>query len=147
MLQVTFGIRTDSIEDPLVGKALHISREFMYNIQNLNIVYSSNVCRNLTGAMSNTIDFFPLLQYLPNKITARGQQLNRDIVDTWGGLIKHVEQEMNQGKDLPPSLTTKRLQIKTQEKLSHKEMTMLTAAFMIGGVETVSKLSAFSDTF
>lgn len=37
MLQVTFGTRTDSIEDPLVEKALNISREFMYEINRLHL--------------------------------------------------------------------------------------------------------------
>jgi hypothetical protein len=29
MTTITFGTRTDSLEDPLVGKALKLSREFM----------------------------------------------------------------------------------------------------------------------
>jgi len=98
--------------------------------------------------MSNAIDFFPILRYLPNKITARGRKLNQEIINTWGGLVKQVELEMHCNKEVPPSLTKKMLKLlHSEERLSHKEMAMLAAAFMIGGVETVSAYCAFSGSF
>lgn len=87
--------------------------------------------------MSNTIDFFPFLQYLPNEMTSRGRQLNRDVVDTWGGQVKQVEEKMKGGENVPPCLTKTMLQIRDNEKLSDKEITMTSASFMVGGVETV----------
>lgn len=94
--------------------------------------------------MSNAIDFFPVLQYLPNRITTRGKQLNQDIYDTWGGLAKDIEKKMENNEELPDSLTTKMLKMRNNgEKLSHTEITMLAAAFMIGGVETVSTVHSW----
>jgi hypothetical protein len=50
MLTVTFGFPADSIHHPMVGRALHLSRDFM----------------NITGPVSNLVDFMPMLQRLPS---------------------------------------------------------------------------------
>lgn len=78
MLSITFGSRTDSIHDPIVGEGLRLSREFM----------------NITGPVSNLVDFIPVLERLPSGIRSRGRKLHSDLVDTHGGWIKKLDGEM-----------------------------------------------------
>jgi hypothetical protein len=46
MLTITFGFRTDNIHHPMAGRAPSLSRESM----------------NITGLVSNLVDFVPMLQ-------------------------------------------------------------------------------------
>ncbi|KAJ7870670.1 cytochrome P450 [Mycena leptocephala] len=100
MLSIVFGFRTDSIYHPLVGQALRLSREFM----------------NLTGPVSNLVDFLPWMQKFPTTMRTRGQKLHQDLLDTYGGFIKDIEHRMEM------------------------DMAILASAFMIGGVETTAAI-------
>ncbi|KAJ4292525.1 hypothetical protein N0V90_009188 [Kalmusia sp. IMI 367209] len=124
MLTITFGFRTDSIRHPMVGTALRLSRAFM----------------NCTGPMSNLVDFVPLLQWLPSPLRSRGKQLHRDLVETYGGLIKGVERRMKEGEPVDDCLAKTMIQIQEEEKLDHLDMSILASAFMIGGVETTASI-------
>ncbi|KAF8221256.1 cytochrome P450 [Tricholoma matsutake] len=54
MLTIGFGTRTDTIDHPLMGRALRLS-------------------------LSNLTDFVPLLQYLPNSMKTRTKKLHKDV--------------------------------------------------------------------
>ncbi|KXN91381.1 3-hydroxyphenylacetate 6-hydroxylase [Leucoagaricus sp. SymC.cos] len=124
MLTIVFGIRTDSIDHPLVARALKLSREFM----------------NCTGPVSNLTDFVPILQRLPNYMTNRGKQLHADLVETYGGLIQEIEAKMKSDVNVPNCLVKTMLQAKDTEQLDFVDMAILCSAFMIGGVETTASI-------
>ncbi|KAG7085967.1 hypothetical protein E1B28_003492 [Marasmius oreades] len=125
MLTVAFGMRTDSIDHPLVAKALRLSREFM----------------NCTGPVSNLTDFVPLFQKIPgNYMITRAQQLHKDLVETYGGMILEIEARMNAGEKVPDCLVKHLIEVKEEEQLDHLDMAILCAAFMIGGVETTASI-------
>ncbi|KAF2017474.1 cytochrome P450 [Aaosphaeria arxii CBS 175.79] len=124
MLTITFGFRTDSIHHPMVKEALRLSREFM----------------NTTGPMSNLIDFVPLLQKLPTPLKLRGQALHRDLVATYGGLIKDVQRKLLAGVAVDDCLAKTMIELKEEEELDDVDMAILASAFMIGGVETTASI-------
>ncbi|KAI1366310.1 cytochrome P450 [Xylaria arbuscula] len=124
MLTIVFGTRTTSVDDPLVRKALRLSREFM----------------NCTGPVSNLIDFSSLLQKLPTPLHKRGQKLHEDLVDTYGGMIFDIDRQMHLGRDVPASLAKTMLSIRDEEELDDLDMAILASAFMIGGVETTASI-------
>lgn len=96
--------------------------------------------RNLTGPMSNMIDFVPLLQYLPSNLRSRGQRLHQDLVDTYGGMINDIDRRMKAGEKVEGSLAKSILQVREEEQLDDLDMAILTSAFMIGGVETTASI-------
>ncbi|KAI3396191.1 hypothetical protein diail_394 [Diaporthe ilicicola] len=124
MLTIVFGMRTDSVNDPMVSTALRLSREFM----------------NCTGPMSNLVDFVPLLQYLPSQMRTRGRNLHQSLVDIYGGLIDHIDGRIQSGEEVPESLAKTMLQIRDMEQLDHLDMAITASAFMIGGVETTASI-------
>ncbi|KAJ7146929.1 cytochrome P450 [Mycena epipterygia] len=124
MLSVVFGIRTDSIYHPLVGQALKLSREFM----------------NITGPVSNLVDFIPLMQSFRTPMQARGQKLHQGLVDTYGGFIKDIEHRMQMGASIPDCLAKTMLETSDQEQMDHLDMSILASAFMVGGVETTAAI-------
>ncbi|TFK35002.1 cytochrome P450 [Crucibulum laeve] len=124
MLTIVFGIRTDTIEHPLVGEALRISREFM----------------NCTGPVSNLTDFIPLLQRLPNYMTTRGETLHSDLVETYGGMVNEIDARLKRGEKVPDCLVKTMLDSREEEQLDHLDMAILCSAFMIGGVETTASI-------
>ncbi|KAF8056531.1 cytochrome P450 [Lyophyllum atratum] len=124
MLTIVFGIRTDAIEHPLVGRALRLSREFM----------------NTTGPVSNLVDFIPILQRLPNSLITRGKKLHTDLVDTYGGLLNDIEEKLKRGETVPDCLAKTMILTKEEEGLDHVDMAILASAFMIGGVETTASI-------
>ncbi|KAI1193754.1 cytochrome P450 [Nemania serpens] len=124
MLTIVFGTRTMSVSDPLVGKALRLSREFM----------------NCTGPVSNLVDFSSLLQKLPSRLQKRGQKLHEDLVDTYGGMIFDINRQIHLGRHVPDSLAKTMLSIRDEEELDDLDMAILASAFMIGGVETTASI-------
>ncbi|KAI5859431.1 cytochrome P450 [Durotheca rogersii] len=124
MLSIVFGVRTASVQDPLVSTALRLGREFM----------------NCTGPVSNLIDFLPLLEYFPSEVRSRGQKLHHDLVETYGGMIERINQCMSLGKEVPDCLASTLLRIREEEELDDLDMAMITSAFMIGGVETTASI-------
>lgn len=69
---------------------------------------------------------------------SRGRQLHRDLVDTYGGMIKNIDRKLRLGDDVPDSLAKTMLSIRDEEELDDLDMAILASAFMIGGVETVT---------
>uniref|UniRef100_A0A0W0EWR5 Putative cytochrome P450 n=1 Tax=Moniliophthora roreri TaxID=221103 RepID=A0A0W0EWR5_MONRR len=124
MLAITFGIRTDALSDPMVSEVLRISREFM----------------NCTGPVSNLVDFVPFLQRIPTPMQKRGARLREDTIKLYGGMIKDMERRLQAGEDVPDCLAKKLLEIRAEEELNFLDITMLTVAFMIAGVETPAGL-------
>ncbi|KAF5380073.1 hypothetical protein D9615_006264 [Tricholomella constricta] len=124
MLTIVFGIRTDTLEHPLVGRALMLSREFM----------------NTTGPVSNLIDFVPFLQRLPNYMTTRGKKLHAGLIETYGGLLNDIEAKLNRDEAVPDCLAKTMILTKEEEQLDHVDMAILASAFMIGGVETTASI-------
>ncbi|RYC55799.1 hypothetical protein CHU98_g10416 [Xylaria longipes] len=124
MLAIVFGTRTISVSDPLVAKALRLSREFM----------------NCTGPVSNLVDFSSLLQRLPTRMRKRGRKLHDDLVDTYGGMIFETERQIRLGRDVPECLAKTMLSIRDEEELDDLDMAILASAFMIGGVETTASI-------
>ncbi|KAF9000908.1 cytochrome P450 [Cyathus striatus] len=126
MLTVVFGTRTDSINHPLVARALLLSREFM----------------NCTGPMSNLTDFLPILQNLPkmNYMIGRGKKLHEGLVKTYGGMVKDIEHRLERGEDVPDCLAKTMLQVQKEKGLDFLDMTILCSGFMIGGVESTASI-------
>ncbi|KAF5318738.1 hypothetical protein D9619_011047 [Psilocybe cf. subviscida] len=124
MLTITFGMRTDTLEHPLVGRALRLSREFM----------------NCTGPVSNLTDFVPILQKLPNYMRTRGEKLHSDLVETYGGMINDIDARMQRGEEVPDCLVKTLLMSREEEQMDHLDMAILCSAFMIGGVETTASI-------
>ncbi|CCM06881.1 uncharacterized protein FIBRA_09190 [Fibroporia radiculosa] len=117
-------MRTDSTEHPLVGRALKLSREFM----------------NCTGPVSNLVDFFTPLQWIPTIMSIRGKKLHKGLVETYGGMINDIERRMKAGEDVPECLAKTMILARDEEQLDHLDMAILTSAFMIGGVETTASI-------
>jgi len=96
------------------------------------------IARNCTGPVSNLIDFVPLLQRLPNPLTTRAKKLNKDLLETYGGMIHEIERRIKSEGDVPDCLVKTMLTVREREELDHLDMVMISSAFMIGGVESVS---------
>ncbi|KAI8627254.1 cytochrome P450 [Xylariaceae sp. FL1651] len=124
MLTIVFGTRTHTVHDPLVKTSLRLSREFM----------------NVSGPMSNLTDFVPILQYLPLPLRSRGRQLNKDLIFTYGGMIKNIDRRMRAGEKVPNCLSKDLLQVREAEKLDDLDLAILASAFMIGGVESTASI-------
>ncbi|ORX93665.1 cytochrome P450 [Clohesyomyces aquaticus] len=124
MLTITFGFRANSIRDPIVKRSLRLSREFM----------------NLTGPVSNLVDFVPILQKIPTWTRTRGRKLHDDLVETYGGFIKEIDGRLQRGEEVDDCLAKTMLKLRDKENLDHLDMAMLASAFMIGGVETTASL-------
>ncbi|KAF9456426.1 cytochrome P450 [Collybia nuda] len=122
MLTIVFGTRTDSINHPLVGHALRLSREFA----------------NCTGPVTNLTDFVPFLQRIPNYMTTRGKKLHNGFVETYGGMVRDIEARMNRGENVPDCLVKTLILNKESEKLEDIDMYIIASSLMIGGVETTS---------
>lgn len=90
--------------------------------------------------MSNLTDFLPFLQCLPNPMVNRGNKLHQGLVDTYGGMIKEIEQKLASGIVVKDCLAKSMLQVREAENLDDLDMAILASAFMIGGVETVRLL-------
>lgn len=146
MLTVAFGTRTDTIDHPLVAKALALSREFMLV---LKLWISSTLIsidifsfRNCTGPVSNMTDFVPILQHLPaNFMIKRAKALHQGLVETYGGMVNDIEDRMKREEKVPDCLVKTLVELKCKEELDHLDMAILCSAFMIGGVETVRVVS------
>ena len=88
--------------------------------------------------MANLVDFLPLLQHIPTAMQKRGKALNTGLVETYGGIIKDIEQKLEDGIPVEDCLAKTMLQNREQDELDDLDMAILASAFMIGGVETVS---------
>ncbi|KAM5534714.1 hypothetical protein V8D89_011578 [Ganoderma adspersum] len=124
ILTLTFGFRTESIDDKLVSDSLRLSREFM----------------NTTGPVANLVDFIPLLQKLPNHMATRGRALNHELVEICGAMIRDIDATLKRGDPYPDCMAKYLLQNREAEQLDDLDIIVLCGAFMIGGVETTSSV-------
>ncbi|KAL5371623.1 hypothetical protein PMIN02_012775 [Paraphaeosphaeria minitans] len=106
MLTITFGFRTDSIHHPMVARAFRLSREFM----------------NITGPISNLVDFVPILQRLPSNMRRRARTLHSELVNVYGGLIKEIDEKMQAGGDVQDCLVKTMLLRKEEEDLDELDI-------------------------
>jgi len=95
--------------------------------------------------MSNLIDFVPALQYLPTPLKSRAKKLHKGLVETYGGFINDLDRKIQSGEQVEESLSSHMLSVRKEEDLDHLDMSILTSAFMIGGVETVSSLIVYHE--
>ncbi|KAH9991557.1 cytochrome P450 [Russula vinacea] len=122
MLTVSFGTRTDSTADPLTESALALATEFM----------------DLTGPLSNIVDFIEPLQWLPTTKRSRGRRVHDGILEVYGAMIMRVKARMDAGEDVPDCLVKTLLLTQEQEKLDWEDLCMLSAVFTLGGVHSTS---------
>lgn len=95
--------------------------------------------RNCTGPVSNLVDFITPLQCVSTPLRSRGRRLHEGLVETYGGMIKAIEMRMRAGENVPDCLAKTMLELREAEDLDDLDMAILASAFMIGGVETVSR--------
>jgi len=125
MATITLGMRTDSIDHPLIAEGLKMAREFM----------------NISAPMSNLYDFVPsFMQKLPWSIKRRGEKLHRDMIEVYGGMIQEIDKNMKAGIETTDCLTKTLLSVRDQEGLDDLDISMLVSAFMVGGVETTASV-------
>ncbi|KIK59012.1 hypothetical protein GYMLUDRAFT_1005514 [Collybiopsis luxurians FD-317 M1] len=122
MLYISFGIRTDNTEDPLVARALELAMEFM----------------DLTGPWSNAIDFFEPLQWIPTNKRNRGRKLHDNLIEVYGSMIKRVKAKLEAAEFVPDCLVKTLIQNQEKEKLDWEDLCMLSAVFTLGGVHSTS---------
>jgi hypothetical protein len=71
-------------------------------------------------------------------MTTRARKLRAGLLETYGGMIKEMEVKLKAGEDVPDCLAKTIIQNQKEEELEFLDMALICAAFMIGGVETVS---------
>ncbi|TFK66957.1 cytochrome P450 [Pluteus cervinus] len=124
MLTVSFGMRTDSTDDPLVSRALYLADEFM----------------QLTGPFSNIVDFIKPLQWLPTSERTRGRNLYNGLITVYGAMINQVKERLDNGENVPDCLVKTLLEVREKEDLSWEDMCMLCAVYILGGVHSTSSI-------
>ncbi len=67
----------------------------------------------------------------------RGRRLQEDTVNFYGGMLLAMKADLQTGVEVPDCFAKTLLQIQEKEGLDLMDMTMLAAAYMIAGVETV----------
>ncbi|KAJ7323006.1 cytochrome P450 [Mycena albidolilacea] len=122
MLRISFGKRTSSIDDPL-----------LHTIQKLVMEFD-----DITGPVSNAVDFIKPLQYLPTQTRTRGLNLNSDMNRVYGDLIGEMQRRLDSKEDVPDCLVKMLLETKDEEGLSSEDILMLAIAFAFGGVHSIA---------
>ncbi|KAF5379610.1 hypothetical protein D9757_009194 [Collybiopsis confluens] len=122
MLYISFGLRTEDSNDPLVVQALHLAMEFM----------------DLTGPWSNAVDFFEPLQWVPTNMRSRGRKLHADLIGVYGSMIMRVKAKLDAGDFVPECLVKTLIENQEKEKLDWEDLCMLSAVFTLGGVHSTS---------
>ncbi|KAJ3900492.1 cytochrome P450 [Lentinula edodes] len=122
MLLISFGIRTENIEDPLVSRALELAMEFM----------------DLTGPWSNVIDFIEPLQWIPSTLRTRGLKLHQGLIEVYGTMIMRMKGRLEAGEYVPDCLVKTLIENQEKEKLDWEDLCMLSAVFTLGGVHSTS---------
>jgi hypothetical protein len=67
----------------------------------------------------------------------RAQRLHDSLVETYGSMIKEIDEKVDGGVAVDDCLAKKMLEAREKENLDDLDMAILASAFMIGGVETV----------
>ncbi|KAF5372255.1 hypothetical protein D9757_009648 [Collybiopsis confluens] len=117
MLFISFGMRTNDREDPLIEKAVELALEF----------------NKLTGPWSNPVDFFKPLEWIPTSKRTRAYKLHQNIIDVYGSMILRVKAKLDADQYVPDCLVKTIIQDQEKEKLDWQDMVMLSAVFMLGG--------------
>ncbi|KAI9451204.1 cytochrome P450 [Russula earlei] len=121
MLTISFATRTGSTLDPLTERALAIATEFM----------------NLTGPLSNIVDFIEPLQWIPTPKRSRARRLHDEIMNVYGTMIMQVKARMDAGEDIPDCLVKTLILTQEEEKLDWEDMCMLSVVFTLGGIQSM----------
>ncbi|KAI0341497.1 cytochrome P450 [Trametopsis cervina] len=122
MLTLSFAIRTDSTSDPLIQRILTMAMEF----------------NDLTGPLSNLVDFVEPLQWMPSKMHSRAVKLHDDFIEVYGGMVMAVKERIDSGEDVPHCLAKVLIEEQKKEKLDWEDICMLSTAFALGGVHSTS---------
>ncbi|KAI9450375.1 cytochrome P450 [Russula earlei] len=122
MLTISFTTQTSST---LTEHVLAIATEFM----------------NLTGPLSNIVDFINLLQWIPSPKQSHTRRLHDEIMNVYGTMIMQVKAQMDTGEDIPDCLVKTLILTHEEEKLDCEDMCMLAAVFTLGGIQSVSGLN------
>ncbi|KIK57259.1 hypothetical protein GYMLUDRAFT_173296 [Collybiopsis luxurians FD-317 M1] len=128
MLFISFGMRTNHKEDPLIERAVELALEF----------------NKLTGPWSNPVDFFKPLEWLPTSKRTRAYKLHQNLIDVYGSMILRVKAKLDADQYVPDCLVKTIIQDQEREKLDWQDMVMLSAVFMLGGFFSASLTSPHS---
>lgn len=128
MLTVVFGLRTDSVDDPLVAHWLALARDFA----------------EVAGPVASAVDFVPLLRKLPAAWTgvSRAQRLHEGLFTACGALVSDVERRRKAGENVPDSLVKQLLKAKEQRSLDGYEVVVLCFELVVSGVHKTAALIA-----
>ncbi|KAJ7892450.1 cytochrome P450 [Mycena leptocephala] len=122
MLRISFGKGTSSIDDPL-----------LHTIQKLVMEFD-----DITGPVSNAVDFIKPLQYLPTHTRTRGVNLNSDMNHDYGDMIGQMQRRLDLKEDVSDCLVKMLLETKEEEGLSSEDILMLAVAFAFGEVHSIA---------
>ncbi len=70
-------------------------------------------------------------------MATRGRALHRQLLDTYGTIVKRIERALQNGDPYPDCMAKYLLMHREEEQLDDLDIIILCCAFMIGGVETV----------
>lgn len=124
MLTVSFGMRTTFVGDPLVERIQKLVTEF----------------DDITGPLSNAIDFVKPLQFIPTPLKLRAHKLHQEIRIVYGDMIEQMRQQLCTGDSVPDCLIKTLVENQAAEKLSDEDICMLAVVFAFGGVHSISAI-------
>ncbi len=75
---------------------------------------------------------------------ARASKLHDDFIEVYGSMVLAVKERMDAGENVPHCLAKVLIEGQQQEKLDWEDVCMLSAAFALGGVHSVSKLRIYN---
>ena len=143
MLYIMFGTRIDSVHDPLIIKAMEIGMEFMDLTGGVH-VHQIYIGRTLTtlppGVWSNAVDFIKPLQWIPTRTQTRARGVHDALIDVYGSMILRVKARLDAKEPVEDCLAKTLLLEQEKGELDWEDVCMLTAAFTLGGVHSVSSM-------
>ncbi|THH14413.1 hypothetical protein EW146_g5914 [Bondarzewia mesenterica] len=80
----------------------------------------------------------PRIHHLPTRMRARGRKLHKELIETYGGMVKNIEAQVKDGVPVPDCAAKTMVESREKEGLDDMDMAILASAFMIGGVETTA---------
>ena len=91
-----------------------------------------------TGPLSNIVDFFEPLQWIPTTTRSRARRLHSGIREVYSAMIMRVKARMDAREDVPDCLIKTLLLTQEQEKLDWDDLCFMANAFNLGGIHSVS---------
>ncbi|GJE97683.1 cytochrome P450 [Phanerochaete sordida] len=120
LLTVLFGLRTDTVDHPLVAHWLKLTQEYT----------------RITAPLSNAVDFVPGLRRFPAWTgIGRARRLHQSVVGTCSALVSDVDRRMKAEEDVPDCLARHLLKAKEEESLDDLDVVVLCAELMLAAVE------------